>query len=806
MNDSSSSPAADAGERTAPAWHWGVVALCVAAFIAISISSIRRKSITTDELPHITAGYSYVKTGSFRINPEHPPYTKLLAGFGLQTLDLEFDENWPSFRRALADKAQQFPVSRRFFFHTPKNLVTDPAAWVKKRQADPRALPDHESLAKHRSLLFRARLPLIFLSALFCIYMFLLARALWGPNAGLIAAVLSAFAPTVIAHGRLVTTDVGLTVLWVGATYHMLTFMRTKSRLHFAACSLTTGLALASKFSGILAPLIIGFVSLLSLALPPGPHRGIWSPAPRVKWTVDLGPRFVSWALHMCVYVAASLFVVACTYFFADVGYWFGGFGKVWVNHDPRYQGYFLGEHGSFFLTYFAVALLVKLPVGTLLLATIGTVWRKRDGAPLGWAERLLVLLPAAFIFAVTTYAGKYLGVRYVMPCIPLIILAASRVATLPWAKSGAGRLVPLVGCAAVVVSTSLAWPNYIPYFNEAAGGSENGVRLLDDSNVDWGQDWLDVAKYQRDHGIDHLHYYAWNLIDPGLPYGVRGSQITEDELLMPRTGWYCLSSHTLTRNHLFSYERMIRFDWLDTYEPVAILGGHVRIYRFWIDDAPPPEGFVGTVRTPAENLRDGIARLEKFVAERPEFVGTRQRLAGLLVSTKDATRAQAVIDDANRIAASTLDELKRKTAAINSISPFLRAAAIVKLQIESIEMHLLARHALAIGDAARARTSVKLAQAFSAHYASLPRTVQALGPWDRRPLLDYEAAKHLAYCAGVDYIRNKTPATTRALDQALVAANVTARSLGIRDFHTKERLLAEIENTWKRPAPNTSR
>ncbi len=49
---------------------------------AILLSSVatRLESFTFDEAYHIGAGAAYVKTGDFRLNPEHPPLVKLWTG------------------------------------------------------------------------------------------------------------------------------------------------------------------------------------------------------------------------------------------------------------------------------------------------------------------------------------------------------------------------------------------------------------------------------------------------------------------------------------------------------------------------------------------------------------------------------------------------------------------------------------------------------------------------------------------------------------------------------------------------------
>jgi hypothetical protein len=59
-----------------------------------------------------------------------------------------------------------------------------------------------------------------------------------------------------------------------------------------------------------------------------------------------------------------------------------------------------------------------------------------------------------------------------------------------------AGVILLLV--ASNVVSVLRVHPHYLAYFNEAAGGPENALAHLADSNIDWGQglvplkDWLD--------------------------------------------------------------------------------------------------------------------------------------------------------------------------------------------------------------------------------------------------------------------------------------------------------------------------
>jgi hypothetical protein len=66
--------------------------LAISAFVflfsLIAITSFMQESPTVDEPVHLLGGYSYLKWGDFRVNPEHPPLAKMLAGFPLLFFDI----------------------------------------------------------------------------------------------------------------------------------------------------------------------------------------------------------------------------------------------------------------------------------------------------------------------------------------------------------------------------------------------------------------------------------------------------------------------------------------------------------------------------------------------------------------------------------------------------------------------------------------------------------------------------------------------------------------------------------------------
>ena len=69
--------------RSRPTVGWAAIGTLVSLTIVRSAIATRTDGFTVDDAYHITAGVSYVKTGDFRLNPEHPPLVKLWVGAAL---------------------------------------------------------------------------------------------------------------------------------------------------------------------------------------------------------------------------------------------------------------------------------------------------------------------------------------------------------------------------------------------------------------------------------------------------------------------------------------------------------------------------------------------------------------------------------------------------------------------------------------------------------------------------------------------------------------------------------------------------
>jgi 4-amino-4-deoxy-L-arabinose transferase-like glycosyltransferase len=137
-------------------------------------------------------------------------------------------------------------------------------------------------------------------------------RRLYGDWGGLLSLALWVFCPNVLAHARLITTDMGSTTAGVAATYVFWRYLRKPSWRWAAAAGVALGAAQLTKFSMLLLYLVWPFFWLLRLTVV-GPRSG---------WLAGI-PRALA---HGCAIVALSVLAIDTGYFFEGVGIPLGRF------------------------------------------------------------------------------------------------------------------------------------------------------------------------------------------------------------------------------------------------------------------------------------------------------------------------------------------------------------------------------------------------------------------------------------------------------------------------------------------------
>lgn len=242
---------------------------------------------------------------------------------------------------------------------------------------------------------------------------------------------------------------------------------------------------------------------------------------------------------------------------------YFAGADYVRKHNAMGHPNYLFGEmrtQGWWY--YFPVVLFFKTPLPFLLLAMVGLVILLRRG-------ETLPLVPVAILTASMT-SNINIGLRHVLPIYPLLTVAAAVAVVALWPRRRA--LVGLL-LAWYFAATAIAHPDYLSYFNEAAG--RHPERIAADSNLDWGQDLLRLEDYAERQQLKPLYisYWGWTRVKDHLP----------DSLDLPHgqcvTGWVAISEmHAiLSPRHAFA--------WLDAHRPVRRIGPSIRLY--YIPECP---------------------------------------------------------------------------------------------------------------------------------------------------------------------------------------------------------------------------
>ena len=143
---------------------------------------------------------------------------------------------------------------------------------------------------------------------------------------------------------------------------------------------------------------------------------------------------------------------------------------------------------------------------------------------------------------------------------------------------------------AAAAVESCCAYPNYLPFFNLLAGGSRGGLRLLSDSNLDWGQDLPLLAAWQRSHPDQKLYLAYFGTADPAY-YGIRYTNVADGYSEGPPAqhinspGVFAISATTLQGPYCGQTLGKPTWCTLWKLKPFEVLGGS--IYLFHVPSGP---------------------------------------------------------------------------------------------------------------------------------------------------------------------------------------------------------------------------
>ena len=493
---------------------------------------------------HLVAGYSYWKTGDFRLSPEHPPLSKMIASVPLLWLELQFapsSQDWQN--------ADPWPIAKSFLY---RNVIS----------AD--------------SIMLAARIPVM------AMYVILGLSLTWwvarkaGRAAGFVALVMFAFEPTVLAHSRYVTTDIPVTLfIWL-ACISWYSYLEQGGDWPLVRTGVLTGLAFATKFSALFLPLM--FVVTCSKASKPSWQKipillGIAVAVAISTYGFDTLSIAEDPTVHDSKAMTSENALVRGALHLPIPGYYFiRGIQLLARDQIGGYPTYLMGtasRRGKW--GYFPTAVLLKSSLAWLALmflaAVLAIIQKKRPNV-------ILLAAPALVYFGFSLASSFNIGIRHLLPIYPFlcaiaaIVLFGTNQKTL--IKVSASILVTLF-----LAESASAYPNYVSFFNVAAGGSKYGHRYLLDSNLDWGQDLKRLKHYLAEHDIPAICLSYFGTADPEF-FGIHHQPLPHLKSAKDLDNLDCVVAVSL--QHLYATEAP-PFEALQRKTPTDRVGASIFIY-----------------------------------------------------------------------------------------------------------------------------------------------------------------------------------------------------------------------------------
>jgi 4-amino-4-deoxy-L-arabinose transferase-like glycosyltransferase len=553
-----------------------------AFFLILSFLSMRGDSLVNDEIAHLPAGWSYWRTGDFRLNPEHPPLSKLLAALPLLAMSPRWPEEDPVVQHWRI--GEQWRFGYVFLFQSGND-------------AD--------------RLLFWGRVPMLLWGLILIALSFTVGREIFGPRAGLAALILTSSCPEILAHSHLVNTDAAAAAcLFLSiVAFWKLTQRPTALRAAFAGAALAA--ALTVKFSALmLLPALFWTIFIAAWwrweDLDPEEKTrsrrwkeigrwtgclavagvvawlGIWavygfryaaSPDPAFQWDWTFGVTGRT-MIGRCVAFARDHRMLPEAFLY--------GFSYMHENAQGR-EAFAFGRYSSQgWLWYFPAAYLVKTPL-VLMVLTLGGSAAALKRNLLGRSPEFFLLIPLILYWGLAIGSGMNIGIRHILPVTPLMIVLGARLVS-GWAPRTAGVLLLCALAGAVAAA-----PTFLSDFNVVSRLIWRRDQMLSDSSLDWGQDlgrlksWMDrngvpelKLSYRgndspRRHGLRHLQLRGSNMYTDYEPEWRWASSIEPGD-------WVAISATNLC-GVLFPDKDYYLQKFKDL-TPAATVGGSILIYR----------------------------------------------------------------------------------------------------------------------------------------------------------------------------------------------------------------------------------
>lgn len=534
-----------------------IILLVVSASLAIW--SAKEDSETTDECVYIASSYNILKHGNFSFNPEHPPLSKYF--FAIPLLFTQINE--PDYNKLVYDSSDYYYYSFWEIFQYGNNFL-------------------YHVGNDAELIIFLARLTSVVFMLGLGILIFFWTKQLFGLKPAFFSLILYLFNPLVLSTGHIANPDMVSAFTFTLFLYIFWKFSKKQNTLFLLLSGIFLGVALLSRFSSlILVPyfviwliyygvkdkkilfqlrniLIILALSFIivwigyGMPLKTAPHFT------KNSYQVTVGEKDGSGKYNQIFHKFADV-IIPADYFKGLI---------VTLHLQETGLGSFLdGKHsgGGGWWYYFPMTFFYKSPLYLIFFVFIYIIIAFTKPKHFFSKDNIYLLGMIILFSAIAMKSKMDLGVRYIFPVYILTFIALGQITQN--FKNYLVNIFWVILIGGTVYTMIIISPKYITYFNEIAGGAENGYKHLLDSNIDWGQDVKRLNNFMKENKIDKIYMdYVWKK-NP-LSYYKINYEVFNPEI--HHKGFLAISVSNLVNNNWIS----------KNYELVSRLGNSLYIFK----------------------------------------------------------------------------------------------------------------------------------------------------------------------------------------------------------------------------------
>lgn len=387
---------------------------------------------------------------------------------------------------------------------------------------------------QNRIAIAAGRLVTIVFALLLGVYVFKWSKEMYGMNAGIFSLFLYVFSPNIIAHSRLITTDLYAALMITMSLFYFWRFISLGGRDRAVVSAAVLGSSQLAKYTCVyLYPIFLAIV-LIKYSNPIF-RLAIAKNIRELRTYLKVFIKYIVLFLTINIVIINAGFIsnrsltklndyefqsdlfksiqsvpilkripIPVPYPYVqgldlvksheDAGttypsiYLLGKLKKIHDNNSKGFKGYYF------------YAFLFKEPIATQLIIFLSLLayllnLKKSDFLK----NELFILLPISFFtIYFNFFFNAQVGVRFFLAALPLLYIFCGRLFEEYGQFNVKAKTAFVILLIYLAVSTLSYSPHYLSYFNEFVWDRKQAYKLLADSNIDWGQNEWYLKEYKR--------------------------------------------------------------------------------------------------------------------------------------------------------------------------------------------------------------------------------------------------------------------------------------------------------------------